>query len=174
MRLTEVEAYAGTGEDAASHAHRGRTPRNDIMFGPAGFAYIYFTYGMHWCLNVTVGPVGLASGVLFRAGEVVDGLDIARDRRTRTSVPSDRDLARGPARLAAALGLDGSANRTSMIDGKGPIVLRAPASSVAPARIKRGPRVGVAGAHDLEWRFWLDGEPTVSPYRRHVSKRRAG
>ena len=171
VRLTEVEAYAGTGEDAASHAHRGRTPRNTIMFGPAGFAYVYFTYGMYWCLNIVTGGVGEASGVLLRAGEVVDGLETARSRRVAAA--KDRDLARGPARLASALGIDASAYGTSVLDGTGPIRLRPPRSPVDPALIRSGPRVGVSGAHDLEWRFWLDGDPTVSAYRRHVPRRPA-
>ena len=168
IRLTEVEAYSGLGADAASHAHRGRTPRNEVMFGPAGYAYVYFTYGMHWCLNVVTGPVGQASAVLFRAGEVIDGVAVARERRPR--VPADRDLARGPARLASALGLDRSAYGTSVLDGTGPILLRPPPVPVDPALIRSGPRVGVTGALDVEWRFWLEGEPTVSVYRRHVPR----
>jgi DNA-3-methyladenine glycosylase len=170
VRLTEVEAYAGVGTDPASHAHRGRTPRNTVMFGPAGRLYVYFTYGMHWCLNVVCGPAGEASAVLLRAGEVVSGLGTARERRG--AVPKDRDLARGPARLAATLGLTGAANDSSLVDGTGPALLRLPAEPVDPAQIRSGPRVGVAGGHDTPWRFWLDGESSVSAYRRHVPRRR--
>jgi DNA-3-methyladenine glycosylase len=169
VRLTEVEAYSGVGMDPASHAHRGRTPRNTIMFGPPGYLYVYFTYGMHWCLNVVCGPVGEASAVLLRAGEVVSGLAAARERR---GVPRDRDLARGPARLAVALGLDGSANGSSLVDGSGPAVLRLPAAPLADALIQAGPRVGVSGGHDMPWRFWLAGERSVSAYRRHVPRAR--
>ena len=170
VRLTEVEAYAGSGGDPASHAFRGRTKRNAVMFGPPGYAYLYFTYGMHWCLNIVCGPAGEASAVLLRAGEVVSGLALARSRRP--AVASDRDLARGPARLAAALALDGTAYGTSVLDGSGPILLRPPVAPVGPDRIRCGPRVGVTGAHDVPWRFWLDAEPTVSTYRRHVSRPR--
>ena len=168
VRIVEVEAYAGTGEDPASHSHRGRTPRNVPMFGPPGTLYVYFTYGMHWCANVTCSPPGEASAVLFRAGEVVDGLELARSRRGRVS---DRDLARGPARLAQALGLDGAATGTSLLDGAGPASLRLGVPP-DPVAIRSGPRVGVATAADVRWRFWLAGEPTVSPYRPHVPKRR--
>jgi len=169
LRLTEVEAYAGLGDDPASHAHRGLTPRNAVMFGPPGFAYVYFTYGMHWCLNVVTGRVGEASAVLLRAGEVVEGLDVARSRRRGARL--DRDLARGPARLAQALGVDRSADATPMLDGSGPILLLPPAAPVDAAAIAVGPRVGVNGGAERPWRFWLTGEPTVSPYRRHVPKR---
>ncbi len=169
IRLTEVEAYSGLGTDPASHAHRGRTKRNEVMFGPPGYAYVYFTYGMHWCVNVVCGPPGVASAVLLRAGAVVAGLEIARSRRG-ASVP-DRDLARGPARLAAALALSRDVYGTSMLDGSGPILLEPPPEPVPPAAIRSGPRVGVTGGHDTEWRFWLDGDPTVSPYRRHTPRR---
>ncbi|MBF9134526.1 DNA-3-methyladenine glycosylase [Plantactinospora sp. S1510] len=169
VRITEVEAYAGSGGDPASHAHRGRTPRNSVMFGPAGYAYAYFTYGMHWCMNVVTGPDGEASAVLLRAGEVVDGLDVAR--RRRTAVRRDVDLARGPARLCAALGLDGAVYGRYLL-GDGPVRLRPPATPVPPEAISAGPRVGVTGAHDLPWRFWIAGDPSVSAYRRHVARAR--
>jgi DNA-3-methyladenine glycosylase len=162
VRLTEVEAYSGTGEDPASHAHRGRTPRNAIMFGPAGYAYVYFTYGMHYCVNVVTGTEGTASAVLLRAGEVVDGLPTARARRPASR--ADVDLARGPARLCSALAIEREFYGTYLLDG----LLTAPPSPPGP--ISTGPRVGVTGAHDIPWRFWLTGDPTVSEYRRHTPK----
>ncbi|SBT40179.1 DNA-3-methyladenine glycosylase [Micromonospora narathiwatensis] len=167
VRITEVEAYAGTAGDPASHAHRGRTPRNAVMFGPSGHAYVYFTYGMHWCVNVVTGPEGEASAVLLRAGEVVDGLDVARSRRP--AVRRDVELARGPARLCAALGVDRSVYGADLL-GDGPVRLRPPLDQVPEASIVAGPRVGVTGAHDVPWRFWAAGDPTVSAYRRHVPR----
>ncbi|GIF71377.1 putative 3-methyladenine DNA glycosylase [Asanoa siamensis] len=169
VRLTEVEAYAGTGEDPASHAHRGRTERNAIMFGPAGFSYVYFTYGMHWCMNVVTGTPGIASAVLLRAGEVVSGLDAARARRP--AVKRDLDLARGPARLCSALGIDRSGYGLDLLSPSSPVRLTWGTTSPPADAISAGPRVGVTGAHDLEWRFWITGDPTVSTYRRHVAKR---
>jgi DNA-3-methyladenine glycosylase len=137
------------------------------MFGPPGYLYVYFTYGMHWCLNVVCGPPGAASAVLLRAGEVVSGATLARSRRP--AARRDRDLARGPARLATALALDGSANGTPVLDGSGPLTLSPPVDPVDPALIRSGPRVGVAGGHDTPWRFWLHADPTVSTYRRHAA-----
>ncbi|SCL25414.1 DNA-3-methyladenine glycosylase [Micromonospora rhizosphaerae] len=169
VRITEVEAYAGTAGDPASHAHRGRTPRNSVMFGPAGHAYVYFTYGMHWCMNVVTGPDGEASAVLLRAGGVVDGLDAARARRP--AVRRDVDLARGPARLCAALGIDRSVYGLDLL-GEGPVRLGPAVAPVPEAMIEAGPRVGVTGAHDVPWRFWIAGDPTVSAYRRHVPRSR--
>ncbi len=171
VRLTEVEAYAGLGEDPSSHAHRRRTPRNAVMFGPPGFAYVYFTYGVHWCLNVVCGPPGQASAVLLRAGEVVDGLEVARSRRPKAT---DRDLARGPARLATVLGIDKTADGTPLLDDTGPLHLAAGAP-VPPDRIRTGPRVGVTT--DTAWRYWIADEPTVSAFRPYVPRnrvRRAG
>jgi DNA-3-methyladenine glycosylase len=170
VRLSEVEAYDGVGLDEASHAHRGRTPRNGIMFGPAGYAYLYFTYGMHWCLNVVTGPPGSASAVLLRAGAVVEGLDTARARRPGAA---DRDLARGPARLTLALGLDGAANGTFLLDPGATVRLEPPPARIARSLVRSGPRVGVAGAAERPWRFWLDGEASVSTYRPHVVRRRS-
>ncbi|GAA1823070.1 DNA-3-methyladenine glycosylase [Luedemannella flava] len=174
VRLTEVEAYAGPA-DPASHAYRGRTPRNEVMFGPPGHLYVYFSYGMHWCLNVVCGPDGTAAAVLLRAGEVIAGVDTARTRRP--TVRRDADLARGPARLAQALGLDRSAYGTYLL-GPGTVAsLAAPARPVPPTAVARGPRVGVSAAADVAWRFWLVDDPTVSPYRPHTPRerpRRAG
>ena len=169
VRLTEVEAYAGTGEDPASHAHRGRTERNAVMFGPAGFAYVYFTYGMHWCMNVVTGAEGVASAVLLRAGSVVSGADVARS--PRPGARRDADLARGPARLCSALGIDRSAYGLDLLSPSSPVRLSWGRVPVPPSAVASGPRVGVTGAHDLEWRFWIAGDPTVSAYRRHVPRR---
>ncbi len=158
VRLTEVEAYAGA-DDPGSHAYRGPTPRNEVMFGPAGRLYVYFTYGMHHCCNVVVGPDGTAAAVLLRAGEVVEGTELARARRPRSS---DRDLARGPARLCTALAIDGRHNRTDLAAGELTLQLAAPPP---PEAVETGPRVGLRHAADRPWRFWLRGEPTVSTYR---------
>lgn len=167
LRLTEVEAYAGP-LDPASHAYRGRTRRNEVMFGEAGHAYVYFTYGMHFCANLVCGPVGFASGVLLRAGEVVEGAETARLRRPRSS---ERDLARGPARLCQALGIAREENGLDVCSPDGPlrILTGEPAD---PALIRSGPRTGVNGAKETPWRFWIEGEPSVSPYRAHVPRRR--
>jgi DNA-3-methyladenine glycosylase len=171
VRLTEVEAYDGTGGDAASHAHRGRTARNAVMFGPAGRAYVYFTYGMHWCMNVVCREEGVASAVLLRAGSIVDGIELARARRPNAT---GRDLARGPARLTQALGIARETNGVDLLAPDGPVRLLPPDPSTAPMDIQCGPRVGVVGEADRPWRFWLAGEPSVSVYRPHVPRRRTG
>ncbi len=169
VRLTEVEAYAGE-SDPGSHAFRGRTPRTAVMFGPAGRAYVYFSYGMHWCLNVVTGPVGQAGAVLLRAGEVVDGHGLARERRPGAS---DRDLCRGPARLCRALGITGEQDGIDLLDPASPVRLLLPPSPVEVGRVRTGPRVGVAGAGaQTPWRFWLADEATVSVYRPAVARRR--
>ncbi len=161
VRLTEVEAYLGE-SDPGSHAFRGPTPRTLIIFERPGTLYVYFSYGMHVCANVVCSPAGEASAVLLRAGEVVEGLDVARARRTTSRV--DADLARGPARLCVALGI-------TLADGgsdleRGPIRLDLPPGP-AP-NVETGPRTGVSGAGGSDafpWRFWIPGDPTVSPYR---------
>ena len=159
IELTEVEAYEGA-VDPASHAYRGRTARNGVMFGPAGHLYCYFSYGMHWCANLVCGPDGTASAILLRAGRVVDGLDLARHRRGDRV--TDRDLARGPARLTMALGIDGTANGTDLL-GSGALRLEPEDGAVA---VSNGPRVGVSQAADRPWRFWRTDDETVSAYRR--------
>ena len=166
VRLTEVEAYAGEA-DPGSHAFRGRTPRTEVMFGPAGHAYVYFTYGMHWCVNVVTGVDGQASAVLLRAGAVVDGLDAVLGRRPGVR---ERDLCRGPARLCRALGISGEHTGLDLLDRASPVRLT-PGTPVDPARVRTGPRVGVAGDGAVApWRFWVDGEPTVSAYRPAVRR----
>jgi DNA-3-methyladenine glycosylase len=167
VRLTEVEAYAGP-LDPASHAYRGPTERTAVMFGPPGHAYVYFTYGMHFCVNLVCQEEGTASAVLLRAGEIVTGGDLARSRRPRSSA---RDLTRGPARLCQALAIDRDLNGADVCDPAGPLRIMA-GETVDPSLVRTGPRTGVNGAKDVPWRFWIDGEPSVSPYRRHVPKRR--
>jgi DNA-3-methyladenine glycosylase len=173
-RVVEVEAYAGEGTDPASHAHRGRTARNASMFERAGTAYVYFTYGMHWCLNVAVGPAGEGSAVLLRAAAIVDGVAVARRRRTAASgrTPADRDLARGPARLCQALGVTGAQDGLDMLDPTSPLRLVLADEPVAAGDMARGPRVGIRQAADRPWRFWLDSRPEVSAYRGVVAARR--
>ena len=162
VRLTEVEAYDGE-TDPGSHAFRGRTARNATMFGPPGRTYVYFTYGMHWCLNLVSSPAGAASAVLLRAGDVVSGAPLARRRRTTSR--TDRDLARGPARLTVALGVTGELDGTDATDPGSVLVVRV-GPRPDPDRVLTGPRVGVAGEGGrVPWRFWLSGEPSVSPYR---------
>jgi DNA-3-methyladenine glycosylase len=161
VTLSEVEAYAGPA-DPASHAYRGPTRRNAVMFGPPGFLYVYFVYGMHWCCNVVCGPPGQASAVLLRAGRVSAGVATARARRP--TARTDPELARGPARLATALGLDAAADGADLLDPASPVRLRA-GDRVPDDAVRTGPRVGVAVAADRPWRLWVAGDPTVSPYR---------
>jgi DNA-3-methyladenine glycosylase len=214
VRLTEVEAYAGA-SDPASHAYRGKTRRNAVMFGPPGHAYVYFTYGMHFCVNLVClgekGPASKvgASAVLLRAGAIVAGEELARARRTRGRAPSpaspspaspspaspspaspspaspggtspsgtspviSRDLARGPARLCLALGIDRALDGADACVPSSP--LRVGTGAGTPPRsvkIASGPRVGVSSAAEIPWRFWLEGDPTVSAYRAHVPRLR--
>jgi DNA-3-methyladenine glycosylase len=160
VRLTEVEAYAGEA-DAASHAWRGATPRTQVMFGPPGRAYVYFSYGMHWCMNVVTRPDGIASAVLLRAGEVVEGVALARSRRGSSS---ERDLARGPGRLCQALGLSGASTGVDVCDPSS--ALRLLARTRVPGLVMSGPRVGISRAAEVPWRFWIDGDRFVSGARR--------
>jgi DNA-3-methyladenine glycosylase len=171
VRITEVEAYEG-GEDAASHAYRGPTARNGVMFGPAGHLYVYFTYGMHWCANVVCGTPGVASAVLLRAGEVLEGLDVARARRP--AARRDVDLARGPARLASCLAVDRSHDGVDLCDPAGGVRLEPATSPAAATDVVTGPRVGLTRNADAPLRFSLAGEPTVSVWRPGGKTRRGG
>lgn len=171
LRITEVEAYHGKGvgdrHDPGSHARMGRTARNATMWGEPGHLYVYLSHGIHSCVNVVCGPEGVAGGVLLRAGEVVSGVDVAAVRRGRREL---RDLARGPGRFGQASGLrhpqhDGidAVTGAELAGARAELWLGEPLADVAT-----GPRVGVAGHAGTDafpWRFWIPGDPTVSPFR---------
>ncbi len=167
VRLVEVEAYRGL-DDPASHCYRGKTPRNAVMWGPAGHLYVYFVYGMHFCANVVGTEDGQPGAVLLRAGEVVEGADIVRKRRPNAR--GNGELAKGPAILTSVLGLAREQNGVDLTDPESPVRLlvgeRVPADNV-----RTGPRVGVAMAMETPWRFWIDGSPAVSTYRRGGKRR---
>jgi DNA-3-methyladenine glycosylase len=165
VRLVETEAYDGPGLDPASHAHRGPTPRNAVMFGPPGHLYLYFTYGMHWCANVVCAPEGVAQAVLLRAGEPVCGVEHMAARRPASR---PRDLARGPARLCAALGLAGWANGLPL---DRPPVLLCAGWPVPDDQVTWTGRVGVTAAADRPWRALQAGSPHTSPGRPGPARR---
>ena len=167
VRLVEVEAYDGHGKDPASHAFRGKTPRNAVMFGPAGHLYVYFTYGMHYCMNVVCAAPGIAQAVLLRAGEPVAGIESIRARRPASR---ERDLARGPARLTEALGIGPWANGADLTSG--PVWL-AEGAGVADAEVEWTGRVGVSNGADRPWRVLLRSSPYVSPGRPGPARRSA-
>jgi DNA-3-methyladenine glycosylase len=176
VELTEVEAYAGA-SDPASHAYRGKTARNAVMFGPPGHAYVYFTYGMHFCVNLVCLGNGSASAVLLRAGRIIEGEELARARRTKvTATVSFRDLARGPARLCQALDIDRSLDGADVCVPDSPLRMRWPEAGTtarsAERKVASGPRVGISVAAEVPWRFWVEGDPTVSVYRPAVPRRR--
>lgn len=159
-RIVETEAYRQS--DPACHAHRGRSARNAPLFGPPGHAYVYFTYGLHWCLNVVTGVQGEGEGCLLRAAEPVEGLTVMRSRRDGRP---DRELLRGPARLAQAFGLDGTWSGADVCD-RGPLHL---ADDGARPAAESTPRTGVAAGADLPWRYVIPGSRWASPYKRHPS-----
>ena len=162
VRLTEVEAYQGA-LDPASHAYRGETKRNAVMFGEPGFAYVYFTYGMHFCVNLVCQPAGTPEAVLIRAGEVVAGIELARKRR---GASTDRDLARGPARLCQALAIDRAQDGADACGPGSPLGFGPRAETAGPEpSVCRGPRIGISRAADRPWRYWLAGDGHVSSYR---------
>ena len=171
VRITEVEAYSGQ-TDPASHAYRRKSGRNQVMFGPPGHAYVYQIYGLHFCVNLVCRPAGTAEAVLLRAGQVVAGTDVAWTRRP--AARSEDHLARGPALLCQVLAIDRRFDGTDVCAQDSPVRMRGPRPGDAPApRIRTGPRVGVTQAADYPWRFWIDGDPTVSAYRRAGPRKRA-
>jgi DNA-3-methyladenine glycosylase len=157
-RIVEVEAYKGA-SDPASHAYRGLTPRTAVMFGPAGFLYVYFTYGMHWCANVVCGPKGEASALLLRGLAPLTGLD--EMRQVRAAARRDRDLCNGPAKLCQALGITGAENGLDLL-ARSAVVRLVDDGTPPPERPAQGRRVGISVAKEEPWRFWVPGEESVS------------
>ena len=151
-RIVEVEAYHHT--DPAAHSYAGRTPRNAVMFGPPGFAYVYRSYGIHWCLNFVCEEEGSASAVLVRALEPTDGLPAMRRRR---GLQDERMLCSGPGKLGEALGITRSQNALAL--DKPPFELRAPVNN---PEIVTGPRIGITKAADMPWRYGLKGSRFLS------------
>ena len=187
-RIVEVEAYGGPpGQggadpawadprlaDPAAHSYGGPTLRNATMFGPPGHLYVYFSYGVHWCANVATSPEGTASAVLLRALEPVSGLDLMRKARWRNQkVQVDRDLCRGPGRLAQAMGIDRTADGVDLCSPSSPFFLASdevePPSSPAVS-----PRIGISAAADVPWRFAVPDDPHVSRPGRPTAGRRGG
>lgn len=155
-RIVEVEAYRGD-DDPASHAYRGATRRNAVMFGPAGHLYVYFTYGMHECMNLVCGPPGRASAVLVRALEPLAGIDVMRRLR---GVEDVTRLMRGPGCVTRALGLSRAHDGADLT--RGPVWLSREAADLGGHAIARGPRIGIRVATERPWRFFLPGHPCVS------------
>lgn len=169
LRITEVEAYGDVGQDPGSHAFRGKTDRNSSMFLPGGHVYVYRSYGIHWCMNIVAGRKQQSGGVLLRGGEVIDGIELAMQRRNIDGVcRTERDLARGPGRLGSALGITHDLNGVDLID-RVPLALYKPSGlggQPVGLEIKSSTRTGVAGeGRHAEWRFYLAGEPTVSAHK---------
>ncbi|QMU78490.1 DNA-3-methyladenine glycosylase [Streptacidiphilus sp. PB12-B1b] len=168
LRITEVEAYEGA-IDPASHGYRGPTPRNATMFGPAGHLYVYWIYGMHHAANIVCGTVGESQAVLIRAGEVIEGQELALARRPTAKHP--HELAKGPGRLALSLGFDRSLDGTDVCAPDTPVSIHQ-GEPCPPDAVRSGPRTGVSQGHETPWRFWVADDRTVSDYRRHVPRKR--
>ncbi|WP_218712793.1 DNA-3-methyladenine glycosylase [Arthrobacter sp. BF1] len=171
VRLSEVEAYLGPrnseAPDPGSHSYGGRTERNSVMFGPPGHLYVYFSYGMHFSANLVCRPEGFSSGCLMRAGEIVEGLELARSRRP--TAKHDGELAQGPARLAKALGFAREHNGLYALGGQVTVTL----PDTPALNVLSGPRVGISGpggTSQYPWRFWLEGDRTVSKFRPGVAR----
>lgn len=167
LRITEVEAYGGPDggpwPDPAAHSYRGRTTRNAVMYGPAGHLYVYRSYGLHHCANISIGPDGVAGAVLLRGAQVASGTDVVRARRTPGIAAPN--LAKGPGNLAEALGLTLADNGVDVFSAESRVRL-VPDADVPPAPVASGPRVGISRAADRPWRLWIPGSVGVSAYRR--------
>lgn len=153
-RVVETEAYDQS--DAASHSYKGRTPRTDVMFGPPGRLYVYFTYGMHYCCNIVTGPDGQGSAVLFRALEILEGNEIAAENRPNHS---GADLTNGPAKLCQAYGIDRTWNGHDLTQPPLRLIMQEP---LAQERIVQTTRIGISKAKDRPWRFYIKDNPFIS------------
>lgn len=153
-RIVEVEAYAQ--EDPAAHTYRGRTARNRSMFGPPGHLYVYFSYGVHWCVNLVCGTEGYGAGVLLRAAEPLQGIALMQHARGKEAL---RELCSGPGKLSQAMGIDHSLDGSD-VTGGGPISVYSDHAPVAS--IVAGPRIGISKNKDAPLRFALAGSPYMS------------
>ena len=152
--IVETECYHQ--DDEASHTFRGPTARNKVMFGPGGHAYIYFTYGMHYCFNVVAGQDGKGEGVLIRALEPLEGMEIMKKRRGKDNI---HQLCSGPAKLVQAMGISKADYGTPLFAGN--LHIKSPDKAKA-IQVATGPRIGIKQAVDKPWRFWVKGNPFVS------------
>ena len=158
-RIVEVEAYCG-GEDPASHSYRGKTQRNEVMFGPPGHLYVYFTYGMHWCCNPVCGDDGEGVAVLLRALAPIDGLAAMREARG-AAVRRDTDLCSGPAKLCEALGITRDQNGIDLTSPTSALWI-AHDDTPPPPQPANGTRIGIKTGREHAWRWWVPGDPNVS------------
>lgn len=145
-RIVETEVYDQA--DVASHSYRGRTLRTEVMFGPAGHLYVYFTYGMHYCCNVVTGPVGHGSAVLIRALEPLEGGDVMQENRHNVR---EHQLTNGPAKLCQALGINKGLNGHDLHQKPLQLVIQ---PKLARENIIQTTRIGISRAKDMPWRFY--------------------
>jgi DNA-3-methyladenine glycosylase len=151
--IIETEAYHQT--DEASHSYRGKTKRTGIMFGPPGRAYVYFTYGMHWCFNVTAEEAGVGAAVLIRALEPIEGIELMKKHRDKEH---ESELCSGPSKLVQAMGIGKEDYGKPLFEG----ALHIKPRKITNFKVAIGPRIGISKAKDKKWRFWIQDNRFVS------------
>lgn len=152
-KIVETEAYDQT--DVASHSYNGQTPRTEVMFGPAGHLYVYFTYGMHYCCNIVVGEDGYGAAVLIRAVEPLAGIETMEQRRGKTGI----EVTNGPAKLCQALGIGKTMNGHDLRSNELQLITQ---PSLAPSAITQTTRIGISRGKDVPWRFYITGNSFIS------------